>query len=152
MVKIYIGSDHAGFKLKEKMKLFLDKSEKYFWTDLGAHKLKQGDDYLNYAMDVAKAVVFNKDSFGILICGSGHGVCIVANKVKGIRAALCENLRDAYNSRNDDDANVLCLQGRYTKVEDAKKIVKKFLETNFSGEARHLRRVNQIKKLENRNI
>ena len=90
----------------------------------------------------------NKNSFGILICGSGQGVCIVANKVKGIRAALAEDTRDAYLARRDDNCNIICLQGRYTNLDKAKIIVKMFLETKFKALKRYKRRINEIKKLE----
>src|SRR3989338_10873440 len=102
-MKVYIGADHAGFKLKEKLKLFLNKNN-YSIFDLGASQLIKDDDYPKYASAVGKLVAKNKDSFGILICGSGHGVCIAANKVKGIRAVLCEHIKDTFYSRRDDDA------------------------------------------------
>jgi len=146
-IKVYIGSDHAGFELKEKLKPFLKKL-KYTLVDLGAKTYNKLDDYPIYGEKVAKAVSKDKRSFGILICGSGQGICIAANKVNGIRAALCENVKDAFTSRNDDNANVLCLQGKGTSLTKTKSIVKKFLETEFSDEERHNRRINEIKKIE----
>ncbi len=144
-MKIYIGSDHAGFKLKEKLKPFLIK---YKVQDLGNLIYNKNDDYPVYGLKVAKAVSKNKNSIGILVCGSGQGVAIAANKVKGIRAAVAENVRDAFLAKNDDNVNVICLPGRYTKLILAKKIINKFLETKFSKAKRFTRRVNEIKKIE----
>ncbi len=144
---LYMGADHAGFKLKEKLKKYLNKN--FFLTDLGNTKFDPEDDYPVYAARVAKAVSKNKNYIGILICGSGQGICISANKIKGIRAALCENERDAFLARNDDKANILCLQGRYTSLDKSKKIAKKFLETKFGRKERYNRRINEIKNLEN---
>ena len=141
-MKIYIGADHAGFNLKEKLK------KSFKLTDLGNKVLDNDDDYPIFASKVAKAVSKDKKSLGILICGSGEGVCIAANKVKSIRAILAENVRDAYLSRKDDDANILCLQGRYTTQEKAKKIVNKFLETKFAKLKKYTRRIKQITRLE----
>ena len=146
MKKIYLGADHAGFALKEKIKKWLTQ-KKISFVDLGDTTLKPKDDYPDYAVKVAKKVVKSK-SKGILICGSGQGVCIVANKIKGIRAALAEHIKDAYLARKDDDCNVLCLQGRGTNFNKAQKIVQTFLETNFSTISRYKRRINKIKKLE----
>ncbi|MBS3151992.1 RpiB/LacA/LacB family sugar-phosphate isomerase [Candidatus Woesearchaeota archaeon] len=146
-MKTFIGADHAGFKLKEKLKPYLTKL-KYQVIDFGNKKYQENDDYPIYGNRVAKAVAKNKNSFGILICGSGQGVCIVANKVKGIRAALAEDTRDAYLARRDDNCNIICLQGRYTNLDKAKIIVKMFLETKFKALKRYKRRINEIKKLE----
>ncbi|MBI2148441.1 RpiB/LacA/LacB family sugar-phosphate isomerase [Candidatus Woesearchaeota archaeon] len=146
-MKIYIGADHAGFKLKERLKIFLIKS-KYSIIDLGNKKFQKNDDYPIYGYKVAKAVVKNKYSRGILICGSGQGVCITANKVNGIRAALAENIKDAYLARRDDNCNIICLQGRYTSLKKAKIIIKKFLETEFKPLKRYKRRISEIKRLE----
>jgi ribose 5-phosphate isomerase B len=146
-MRLYIGADHNGFKLKEKLKVFL---HKYGCSveDLGGTEYEPSDDYPIYAAAVGRHVVKDRGSFGILICGSGQGVCIAANKIKGVRAALCENIRDAKSSRNDDDCNVLCLQGSYLYFFKAKKLVRTFLETPFANEPRFVRRLNELKKLE----
>ncbi len=145
-MKIYIGSDHAGFELKNKLKIFF---KKYKTIDLGNKKYDKNDDYPIFAARVALKVASEKNSKGILVCGSGEGVCITANKIKGIRAAVAEHVKDAYLARKDDDVNVLCLAGRTTNLEKAKKIIKKFLETEFNTkEEKYQRRINQIKKLE----
>jgi len=144
-MKIYLGADHAGFELKEKLKLSF---KIYEFIDLGNKVFNRKDDYPIFASRVAKAVSKSKNNLGILICGSGQGVCIAANKVKGIRASLAENVRDAYLARKDDNSNVLCLQGRYITLNKAKNIVKKFLETKFAKKERYRRRINEIKRLE----
>ncbi len=130
-MKIYIGADHAGFVLKEKLKPYL-KRMKYQVIDVGNKKLDKNDDYPIFAARVAKKVAKDKNSFGVLICGSGQGVCIAANKVKGIRAALAEHMIDAEESRKDDNCNVVCLQGRFTTFDKSRKIVKTFLKTKFN--------------------
>ncbi len=144
--KIYLGADHAGFALKEKLKRWLDRKN-IPYEDCGALILAPHDDYPDYAAKVARKVVQSKAK-GILICGSGQGVCIVANKIKGIRAALAEHIKDAYLARKDDDCNIICLQGRGTGADKAQKIVHTFLETKFSAFSRFKRRVNKVKKLE----
>jgi len=144
-MKVYIGADHAGFELKEKLKTYLNKN--YNLIDLGNTKYDKNDDYPKFASKVAKKVSKSK-SFGILICGSGQGVCIAANKIKGIRAVLAEHIKDSKMARLDDDANVLCLQGRLLSFNKAKKICDTFLQTEFTNFKRHLRRINEIKKLE----
>lgn len=145
-MKIYIGADHAGFKLKENLKSFFRRNYKII--DCGNKRYDKDDDYPVYAARVARKVARDKNSFGILICGSGQGVCIAANKIKGIRAALAEHVKDAYLARKDDNCNVLCLQGRGTNHSKTKKIVRKFLDTKFKKEAKYRRRIFEIKKLE----
>lgn len=146
-MKIYIGTDHAGFRLKERLNPYL-KKRKYRVIDLGNKKYDKNDDYPVFAARVAKKVAKDKNSKGILICGSGQGVCIAANKIKGIRAALAEHVQDAFLARKDDDCNVLCLQGRFTTFDKTKKIVNKFLATRFSKAKRYSRRINEIRRLE----
>jgi ribose 5-phosphate isomerase B len=146
---IYIGADHGGYKLKEQLKKFLSKQKREF-VDVGAHKLKDGDDYPEYAAKVAKQISKNPMlNEGILICRSGQGVCIVANKFKGVRAALVWNEKEAEMCRKDDMANVLCLPSDYIDRQLAEKIVKVWLETAYSTESRHMRRVKKISALEN---
>lgn len=148
MKPIYLGADHAGFELKEKIKKWFTK-QKITFKDLGDLKLKPADDYPDYAAKVAKAVAKNK-SLGILLCGSAQGVCIVANKIKGIRAIAPFNPREAALGRKHEDANIICLSGWFFTLMKAKKMIGLFLNTPFSGEARHVRRINKIKKLEGR--
>ena len=146
---ICIGADHAGFKLKEQIKKYL-LSLNFGLKDLGAFKFNKNDDYTDFGYKVAKAVAKNKNSKGILICGSSFGICIVANKVRGIRAVSIDNVKDAKLSRQHNDANVLCLSGWNLKLDLAKQIIKSWLSTPFSKVSRHQRRVRQIKKIENK--
>ena len=145
---IYLGSDHAGFKLKQAIKEYLIKSG-FAIKDLGNHNLSPLDDYPDYAEKVTKAVQKNLNSNkGILICGSGQGVCMTANKFKGIRAALGYSIAAAKQSRAHGDSNVLCLSGLGSNNLQAKKIVNAWLKEKFSGEARHVRRLKKIKIIE----
>jgi len=148
---IYLGSDHAGFKLKGEIKQYLQ-SQKLKFLDLGNLKLDKNDDYPDYGYKVAKAVAGNKNSKGILACGSSYGVCIVANKVKRIRAVSIGSVKDAILSREHNDANVLCLSGWSLQSNLGKKIIKAWLETSFSKATRHQRRLNKIKKIENKEL
>ena len=145
---IYIASDHGGFKLKSQLTKFLAKN-KHGFKDLGPKKFKDGDDYPDYAVPVAKKVSSKPNSdVGILICRSGQGVAIVANKFKKVRAALVWNTKEAKMSRTDDMTNVLCLPADYVSTKMAEQIVKTWLATPYSKNPRHLRRVNKISKLE----
>lgn len=145
---IYIGADHGGYKLKEQIKKFLSK-KKLDFEDLGAKTLKAGDDYPDYAKLVAKKVSQNPlRNVGILICRSGQGVCIVANKFTHVRAALVWNTKEAEMSRIDDMTNVLCLPSDYISQKEAEAIVDVWLKTPFSTDARHMRRVKKISALE----
>ena len=147
---IYLGSDHAGFDLKEKIKDFLDELG-YRYVDLGNSKLEPGDDYTDYAYKVAIKVA-RTDSRGIITCDSGVGVCIVANKINGIRAVDGYSVRIAKMSRLHNDTNILCLGQDYTSLDKAKKIIRTWLETDFSAAERHQRRLGKIIKIENKNI
>ena len=140
---IYIGSDHAGFNLKEKLKKYLYK--KYKINDISP-KLIKNDDYPDYASKLCKKIIKTKAK-GILLCGTGQGMAIAANKIKGIRAALCYNKQAAKQSREHIDANILVLPGKI-KENNAKNITKTFLETKFSNKIKHIRRINKIKQLE----
>jgi len=145
---LYIGADHRGYKLKETLKIYLQELN-YVWEDLGAKELNPNDDYPDFALAVAKKVAENpEENRGILICGSGVGVDIVANKMKGIRSALCFDAKQAQMSRNDDDTNVLSLSADFISEGLAKEIVKTWLETPFSGLERHARRIEKINKIE----
>ena len=140
-MKISIGADHGGFKLKEEIKDHL-KKRKIAFKDLGTFS-EESVDYPDIGKRVARAVASKKYKFGILVCGTGLGMSMVANRVKGIRAALCHNVYTAKMSRAHNDANILCLGGRVLKKALALKIVDAFLKTPFEG-GRHLRRVKKI--------
>ncbi len=145
-MKIIIGSDHAGFDLKQEIKRHL-KDLNYEFEDLGCYS-KESCDYPDYGFKVAERVA-KENGKGILICGSGIGMSIAANKVKGVRAALCQNEEEAKLSREHNNSNILCLGARIISPENAKNIVKIWLETKFSGEERHERRIKKITNFEN---
>jgi len=144
-MKIAIGSDHAGFKLKETVKEFL-KTSGIEVIDFGTHS-EESADYPDFAFPVAEAVAKKEFNFGILICGTGIGMSITANKVAGIRAALCNDLFTANCSKEHNDANVLCMGGRIVGEGLAKAIVQTWLERKFQG-GRHERRVKKIEEYE----
>ncbi len=143
---IYLAADHRGFRLKEELKKMLDK-ELYEYRDLGALKYNKDDDYPVFAIKLAETVVKEK-ARGILVCGSGAGASIAANKVLGARAGLCTSPQQAAASRSDDDINILCLSADWISLETNQEILKHFLNTLFSGEERHIRRLLQIKDYE----
>ena len=144
---IYLGADHAGFRLKENVKKFFD-NKRIEYKDLGALKLEEKDDYPDYAFKVAKAVSKDKSSKGILFCGTGTGEVIAANKVKGIRAAVAYDDYSAKMSRDHNDANILGIRSRGFSENKAKKIISLWLKTKFSGAARHKRRIKKISNFE----
>lgn len=145
--KLLLGSDHAGFKLKEEMKKFLDK-QKIGYEDLGVFS-DEPSDYPDIAYKLAEKAA-KTNSKGILMCGTGIGESIVANKVKGIRAASCFNEYTAQKSREHNDSNVLCLGARVLGADDSKEIVKTWLQTDFSNEERHKRRLGKISAIESK--
>lgn len=147
-VKVILGADHAGYRMKEKLKDYL-RRRKIPFEDLGADSL-DAVDYPDFAVRVAQKVAANKDFRGILICGTGTGMTIAANKVKGVRAVAAYDAYSAKMSRVDNNTNVLGLRGRYFPFERAKKIVSLWLETPFSNEARHKRRIQKIADYERR--
>jgi ribose 5-phosphate isomerase B len=145
---IYIGADHRGFQLKEKLTAFL-KEKGYPVFDVGASSYDPTDDYPDFAEGVARKVgEMLGDSAGILICGSGAGVCVTANKFKNIRAAMALSAGQVKAARSDDHTNVLCLASDFTSEEEAQRMIAVWLETSFSEEARHLRRIKKISQLE----
>ena len=139
--RVILASDHAGFKLKEEIKKFLTKKKQEV-MDLGT-KNTNSVDYPDYAHLLSKKMGKNKNQFGILICGSGAGMSMAANKHKNIRAALCYNTKSARLSRLHNNANVMTIGSRLIKKNVALKCVSTFLKTNFDG-GRHLRRVKKI--------
>jgi ribose 5-phosphate isomerase B len=150
-MKIYIGTDHAGFELKEELKKFL-KDLGCEVEDKGAYEFNREDDYPDFILPVVKAVAEDiardLDSRGIVIGGSGQGEAIVANKVKKIRAAVVYDEYSARMSREHNDANIVSLGTRTLSADKAKKLVKLWLETPFSNEERHKRRIEKIKTIE----
>jgi len=149
-MKIYIGSDHRGYRLKEKIAKWLF-DHKYGFEDVGAQSLNPKDNYTLYASEVALLVSKNEDAFGILLCGSGVGVDVVANKFDGIRASIGKSKAQVIAGRNDDDMNVLVIAADYTKEGEAIDMVKAFLETKFSGKERYKKRLEEIARIEQNN-
>lgn len=153
MKKLYLGADHAGFELKEKVKLWLV-GKKIIFEDLGNMVYDKDDDYPDFAEKVGRRVA-REGTKGILFCGSAEGIAIAANKVKGVRAVAVWDKKIAELSRKHNDANVLCLAGGGMlkpipglSLGTAKEIIPVWLRTSFSGEARHKRRIEKIKQIE----
>ena len=141
MKKIFISSDHAGYKLKEQIKKYL-KTKNIICFDLGPSSNKKVD-YPIYAHKLAKKVKTSKKNVGILVCGSGTGMCITANKYKKIRAAQCFSLKSTKLSRLHNDANIITLGSRLLNKKNALNFVNVFLNTKFEG-GRHLKRLKKI--------
>lgn len=144
---IFIGADHRGFELKEILYQRL-KDEGYEITDLGNHLLDPSDDYVDFAQKVAEATSESPENKGIILCGSGAGVDIVANKIEGVRSALVFDIKRAVQAREHEDANVISLPADTLDTEVAYEIVRAFLHTPFSGEERHIRRIQKIEEIE----
>lgn len=143
---IYLGADHGGFSFKEKIKEYLTEL-KIEYEDLGNTKFEPEDDFVDFAVIVARKVAeFNEK--GILICTNGEGMCMAANKIKGIRAVSPTTKKAAIRSREDLDSNILCLGEHVLSFRDSKKIIKAWLETDFFKAERYIRRLNKVKDLE----
>ncbi|MEW6456925.1 MAG: ribose 5-phosphate isomerase B [Acidobacteriota bacterium] len=148
-MKIAVGSDHAGYRIKEAIKKYLQ-NHNYKFYDFGTHD-EQPVDYVDFGEFVAKSVSTGNFSRGILICGTGIGMSIVANKFKGVKAALCHDEFTAKMSREHNDSNVLTIGGRVVDEEKALKIVDIWLKTPFLG-GRHERRVDKISLIDEKNF
>ncbi len=147
-MNIVIGADHRGFAMKEGLVAWLTQEGRTV-EDLGARDFTEGDDYPDYAVPVAQKTAQDpENTCGILLCGSGVGVAVAANKIAGVRAANIQSVDVAKTARNDDDVNILCLGADLLTLDEAKAIIATFLDTPFSGLERHERRVEKIKKLE----
>lgn len=141
---IYISSDHAGFNLKEEIKKLLE-TEGHEYLDLGPSENSRCD-YSRYAISLAQKIQQDPSSRGILVCGSGLGVSMAANRFSGVRAAVCRSTEDARLSREHNDANVVCLGERLTESATALEIIKMFMETKFEG-GRHQQRIDLFNSL-----
>jgi len=144
---LYIAADHGGYPLKEELKEWLAK-EGYEVVDLGAEELDLIDDFPDYAQKLAEQVAQDEDAGGILICATGQGMCMTANKVPGIRAVLVHNEFTALDATDHLNANVICLGGKVTGPEEAKKLVKIWLDTEFNGDERLVRRLRKVEEME----
>jgi len=147
-MKVYLAADHAGLELKEKIKTFLTEKG-YEFEDCGAFDFDKDDDYPDFVSSAAQRVSKDEGSLGIIFGKSGAGEAICANKIKGIRAALGFNRENVLLSRTHNDANVLSLGSAFSSEDEAKELVALFLETPFSGEERHKRRIEKIARIEN---
>ena len=161
-MKVYLGADHRGYKLKEEVFQWLV-DQGYLVEDYGAYEYEKDDDYTEYAQKVA-SIVGNHDTeikreihqkhgdvLGILLCGSGVGVDIVANKFDGVRASIGKEPEQVRAGREDDDMNVLVIAADFTKESEAKKMIEKFLKTKYNKVARHKRRLQDIDRIEANN-
>ena len=146
-MKIALGSDHAGFEIKEIIKSFLTSSNIDF-VDLGAYEFDALDDYPDFAKNVGYAIRNGEAQKGIIICGSGVCASITANKIKGVRAGLCHDGYSAHQGVEHDDMNVLCIGSRIIGIELIKEIIISFINAKFSGEERHSRRLQKLLDIE----
>ena len=146
MKPIALAADHAGFELKEKIAGYLE-TKGFEVMDLGAHD-QEPVDYPDFARAIGKALQQQKADRGILICGSGVGACVAANKMSNVRAGLCHDTYSAHQGVEHDDINVLCLGARVIGEELARELVMAFLSARFTGEERHVRRLAKIKAME----
>ena len=149
-LRVALGADHSGFYLKEELVARLHDTCEVL--DLGAHTFDRDDDYPDFALAVAQAVASGQAQRGIIVCGSGVGACIAANKVKGVRACLCHDTYSAHQGVEHDDINILCLGARVVGPELAGELVNTFLKANFSGEMRHRRRLEKILAIEHQKL
>ncbi|NMB57475.1 RpiB/LacA/LacB family sugar-phosphate isomerase [Candidatus Beckwithbacteria bacterium] len=143
---LYLATDHRGYKLKNQLKAWLI-AKKIKFKDLGAYEFNSNDNYPDFAHSLSQKVLEQADNKGVLFCGSGAGVCIAANKIKGIRACLGFNHRQVASFVKDDNVNVLCVAADYTNKFKCFQLVKTFLKTKFSGEEKYQRRIEKIEKL-----
>ena len=149
-MRIALGADHAGFEFKQQVSAILT-SLGHEVDDVGAHRFDPLDDYPDFTRPVAEAVATGSADRGLLVCGSGVGSSIAANKVVGVRAAMCHDTYSAHQGVEHDDMNVLCLGTRVIGPELSRELVTAFLGARFSQEERHLRRLRKLHALESRN-
>jgi len=147
-MRVAMAADHAGFELKNDLAARLRREHAVF--DLGAHAVDRDDDYPDFALAVANAVACGEVNRGIIVCGSGVGACIVANKVPGARACLCHDTYSARQGVEHDDMNILCLGARVIGVELAAELATAFLSARFTGGERHQRRLEKVLAIERR--
>ena len=149
-ITVALGADHGGFALKNELVARLQST--YEISDMGTHTFEPGDDYPDFVLAVSRAVTSGQAKRGILICGSGVGACIAANKITGIRACLCHDTYSAHQGVEHDDMNILCLGARVIGIELAAELAQAFLSANFSDEARHRRRLQKVLAIEQQAI
>ena len=145
-LRVALGADHGGFLLKQELVVRL--RDDYEILDLGADSYEPDDDYPDFVVPVTMVIISSEAQRGVLVCGSGVGACIAANKVPGIRAGLCHDVYSAHQGVEHDDMNVLCLGARVIGIELAVELATAFLEARFSGEERHRRRLQKTQAIE----
>jgi len=149
---IYFGADHKGFEMKEQLKSFVNDLG-YEIYDAGNDSYDENDDYTDFAAAVAQGVGRETEgSKGVLICGSGAGMVVTANKFSGVRATLGVSADQVYEAKRDDDINVLCIAANFTSDEEAKEMVKNLIEIEFAENERHVRRLKKIGEIEEQNF
>ncbi len=146
-MRIALGADHAGYALKAPIAELL-KSLGHEVVDVGAYSMDPSDDYPDFAMALADAVASGEAERGVMVCGSGVGASVAANKVAGVRAAVCHDTYSAHQGVEHDDMNVLCLGARIVGQEVARELVTAFLSARFTGEERHQRRLDKVLDIE----
>jgi ribose 5-phosphate isomerase B len=151
MRRLGIAADHGGYALKQALLHELSNADTE-WVDFGAHELDPADDYPDFAVPLARAVAAGEVERGIVLCGSGVGACVAANKVPGVRAALIGDVFSAHQGVEDDNMNVICLGGRVTGQSLALDLVKTFLDARYVGAERFERRLRKIAALENKEL
>jgi RpiB/LacA/LacB family sugar-phosphate isomerase len=151
-MNIYIAADHNGYQMKNDLAKWLQ-AEGHTVIDMGPASFNKEDDYPDYGIEVARAVAKDpQQRFGILLCGSGVGMSVVADKVPGIRAAMIHDPDIAEAAQRDDDINVLALGAKYISTDNAKKVIQAWLKTPFAGAERFVRRINKIKQFEKEHL
>lgn len=148
---LYIGADHRGFQLKEQLKPWLV-AQGYQVMDEGNHQLDPSDDYPDFALRVAEQVAAQPQARGIVVCGSGIGVSVAANKVRGVRASVATSPEEVAAGRRDDDLNILALSADFISEAHAQAMITAFLETPYAGEERHARRLAKITAYEQQKV
>ncbi len=146
-MRIAIGGDHAGFHAKEELAAYV-KELGHEVRDMGAHAYDPDDDYPDFTLAVAEAVASGEVDRGVMVCGSGVGASVAANKVTGVRAAMCHDTYSAHQGVEHDGMNVLCLGARIVGISLAREVVEAYLGASFSGEERHKRRLEKVKAIE----
>ena len=144
---VALGADHAGFALKQELLPWLESLECQV-IDVGAHAYEAVDDYPDFTAEVARRVASGEVERGVIICGSGVGSSVVANKFPGVRAGLCHDTYSAHQGVEHDDVNVLCIGARVIGIELAMEVIRAFLGARFSGEERHVRRLSKVLRIE----
>lgn len=150
-MKLIIGADHGGFQMKTELVTWLQ-LQGHELIDAGANKLDPGDDYPDIVEPAVRLVALGRAQRGILICGSGVGACVAANKVPGIRASLCHDTYSAHQGVEHDDMNAICLGARVVGIELAKELITAFINARFSSEPRFRRRLNKVLAIESRSL